>query len=112
MFPNVSFLLQKNKENKSLLTIEQKQAFKRDGYIILKECIPSKNVERALKIINVKLGQAIVTGQSIGEFGAETQCSHKDIVQLLYETGIWEYVEELVGRNKTGRPRCVFFISQ
>jgi hypothetical protein len=88
-----------------LLNDIEKLGFINDGFIVLRNLIPKSLVNRALKTINVKLGNAASSCSSdLEDFRADTQCYHSDIVDLLYKSSIYDILNDLFGDGKVGKP--------
>ena len=81
-----------------------KEEFVQNGFFIVKNVIPKSLIHDALKAINGTLGHAIQNGNDMNDMKSNTQCSHPDIVKLLYKSKAFTFVQDLVGYGMAGKP--------
>jgi hypothetical protein len=89
----------------SKLNHAEKMEFFKNGYIIIRNLIPKDLLSRALKTINIKIGNAASSCSSdLEEFRPDSQCYHPDIVDLLCKSSIYNILNDLIGNGKVGKP--------
>lgn len=83
----------------------EKLEFVKEGFIILRNVIPKELISRALKSVNIKIGQAAYSCSSdLEDFRLDAQCHNSDIVDLLYKSSLFDILNDLFGNGNVGRP--------
>ena len=85
----------------SIVTPQQVADYKRDGYIVLRNCINPDMVTRAVAVLNAGLAvdahKKTAMGGIIRQAWPAEFASHPDILGLLHQTPVLNSAEELVG---------------
>lgn len=91
-----------------MLTAEQREALRRDGYLVLPGAVPRPLVERALSAINQCLGRGLDPSR-LDEYRSRSFCPELQddsaIKDLLAKSGVWPAAESLLGEGRIKRPR-------
>lgn len=83
------------------LTRDEKLGFVKDGYLVVRDLVPPKIVEDAMKVIN----QALCTPGGIGQFSSGLTSLNEEVgkspaVQaLLFASGAWTVCQRLLGKG-------------
>lgn len=89
------------------LSLAQKQEFLEKGYVKLAGLVSRERIDVALRAINHSLGERGINPVEMPRFRAQGYTPELEddpaILALLYETGLWEAVESLVGEEKIQR---------
>jgi Phytanoyl-CoA dioxygenase (PhyH) len=86
-----------------MLTPEQKEEMKRDGYTIVRGCVPSAMLDAAKRAIHANLATEGLPPDKLTQFAAQTYCPsltrESVITDLFNQTPIFTLCEEFVGEG-------------
>ena len=87
------------------LTNSQRDEFRTQGFVILKNVVPLSLVEDAKRVVNHHLGtgpEAWTTGEDgVPKLGAS---SHSSVTDLIEQSDVWTLVQRMIGLDKVARP--------
>jgi Phytanoyl-CoA dioxygenase (PhyH) len=86
------------------LSLAQKQALHRDGFVKLPGAVPRNLVDAARKAINVSLGEQGIDPAQLTTFRAQSYCPELQgapaITDLVNSSTVWSYAESAIGSRQ------------